>query len=291
MAAECSPGRFSDEGLVRDDEGGQVDVQDNKAPDGIVGPYRQPEASYYSYKSVYNPVQVTGPNPAAFNGALAVENRFTFTSLNQCAFHWQLGWYPDANDPVSTFNTSTNPLTGGFLVAVDGGNFAGPDVAPGTTGSLLLPGFPANGTNYDALRLIATDPLGNNLYTWTWPLHTPAQIHDRILGAVSLSAPVISAGSSATEIIVTNGPRIFHFSNTSGLLNSLSVSNQPVSFTNGPVLVAGSWGAVTLTNYSDGTNYIVMANDLASSPNAFQWCLRPDGWLKLELCLYADRLQ
>jgi hypothetical protein len=144
-----------------------------------------------------------------------------------------------------------------------------------------LPGFPANGTNYDALRLIATDPLGNNLYTWTWPLHTPAQIHDRILGAVSLSAPVISAGSSATEIIVTNGPRIFHFSNTSGLLNSLSVSNQPVSFTNGPVLVTGSWGAVTLTNYSDGTNYIIMANDPASSPNAFQWCLRPDGWLKL----------
>jgi hypothetical protein len=274
---------FLDEGVVRDDLGGQIDVQDMKAPDGVVGPYRQPEASYYTIKSVYNPAQVTGPTPgSAFNGTLPVENRFSFTSLNQCTYDWQLGWYPDANDPPNTFNTSTNALIGGLLVALDGGKFAGPNVAPAATGTLVLPGFPANGgTNYDALRLTATDPLGNNLYTWTWPLHTPGQIRNRVMGAVSLSAPVISAGTNAAEIIVTNGPRIFHFSKTTGMIDSLTVSNQPVSFTNGPVLVAGSWGGVTVTNYSDGTNYIITANNLGSSANAFQWSLRPDGWLKL----------
>ncbi len=275
---------FLDEGLVRDDEGGQIDVQDSKAPDGIVGPYRQLEASFYSYKYTYNPAQITaGPVPgAAFNGTLPVENRFSFTSLNQCTYDWQLGWYPDANDPENIFNTSTNALTGGLLVAQDSGDFPGPSVAPGTTGSLVLPGFPVNGgTNYDALRLTATDPLGNNLYTWTWPLHTPGQIHDRVLGAISLSAPAISAGTNAAEIIVTNGPRIFRFSKTTGMIDSLTVSNQPVSFTNGPLLVAGSWGSVTITNYFDGTNYIIMANNIGSSPDAFQWSLRPDGWLKL----------
>jgi autotransporter-associated beta strand protein len=273
---------FLDEGLVRDDEGGQIDVQDSAAPDGIVGPYRQPEASYYTYKSTYNPAQVTGPAPgAALNGTLAVENRFSFTSLNQCTFDWQLGWFPDANDPAGTFNTSTNALTGGLLVALDSGNFTGPDVAPGATGSLVLPGFPVNGTNYDALRLTAADPSGNNLYTWTWPLHTPAQIHDRLLGAVSMSAPAISAGTNASEIIVTNGPRVFHFSRTTGVINSLTVSNQNVSFTNGPVLLANSWNITSITNYSDGTNYFIMANNLNSSTNAFQWSLRPDGWLKL----------
>jgi hypothetical protein len=273
---------FLDEGVVRDDLGGQIDVQDMKAPDGVVGPYRQPEASYYTIKSVYNPAQVTGPTPgSAFNGTLPVENRFSFTRLNQCAFRWQLGWYPDANDPTNTFNASTNALTGGMLVALDSGNFIGPNVAPDATGSLVLPGFPANGTNYDALRLTACDPFGNNLYTWTWPLHTPAQIHDRLMGSISATAPAISASTTAAEIIVTNGPRIFHFSRTTAMINSLTVSNQPVSFTNGPVLVAGSWGGVTVTNYSDGTNYIIMANNLGSSANAFQWSLRPDGWLKL----------
>ena len=128
---------------------------------------------------------------------------------------------------------------------------------------------------------MATDPFGNNLYTWTWPLHTPAQIRDRILGAVSMTTPVISAGTNATEIIVTNGPRSFHFSKTTGIINSLTVSNQTVSFTNGPVLVAGSWAVTSITNYFDGTNYIVLVNDITNAATGFQWTLRADGWLKL----------
>ena len=62
-----------------------------------MGPFREKEASYYTYKAAYNPVQVTLTNSATFNGTLAVENRFDFTSLNQCTFDWQLGWFPDAN--------------------------------------------------------------------------------------------------------------------------------------------------------------------------------------------------
>ncbi len=269
---------FLDEGVVRDDLGGAIDVQDQNAPDGVVGPFRQREASSYTYKAIYNPVQVTPPDPASFNGTLAVENRFDFTSLNQCAFDWQLGNYPDPSD---TSSASTNALTGGFLVALDSGSFAGPAVAPGMSGSLVLPGFPANITNYDALRLTATDPFGNNLYTWTWPLHTVGQIQNRILGAVSSTAPAISTGTNATEIIVTNGPRVFHFNNSNGIINSLTISNQTVSFSNGPVLAAGTWGVTSITNYYDGTNYVVMVNNINSATNAFQWSLRPDGWLKL----------
>src|SRR6202012_1574945 len=105
---------FLDEGLVRNDlTGNPIDVQDQNAPDGIVGPYRQPEASYYTYKYTYNPVQIATPIPAIFNGTLTVSNRFDFTSLNQCTFNWQLGWYPDADDSTNMF--STNALAGGFL--------------------------------------------------------------------------------------------------------------------------------------------------------------------------------
>jgi hypothetical protein len=113
-------------------------------------------------------------------------------------------------------------------------------------------------------------------------LHTPTQIRDRILGQVSASAPAIAAGTNASEIIVTNGPRIFHFSKTTGILNSLTVSNLPVSFTNGPAPAAGAaWVVTSITNYTDGTNYYVGVNNLAGTTNAFLWTLRPDGWLKL----------
>jgi hypothetical protein len=275
---------WDDEGVIRVDQGGIMDVRGASAPDGIVGPYREKEASYFTYKAIYSPVQIGAPNPATFTGILAVSNRFDFTDLSQCTFDWQLGWYPDAGDPGNNF--STDALTGGLLVALDSGSFSGPALAPGsgigTSGSLALPAVPSNWTNYDALRLTATDPLGNNIYTWTWPLHTPAQIRDRILGSVPTGAPAITAGTSASEIIVTNGPRVFHFSKTTGVLNSLTVSNLPVSFNTGPAPASGSaWTVTSITNYTDGTNYIVLVNDITNAANGFQWTLRPDGWLKL----------
>jgi len=275
---------WDDEGIIRNDQGGIMDVRGSSAPDGIVGPYREKEASYYSYKEIYSPVQIGVPNPATFNGTLEVTNRFDFTDLSQCTFDWQLGWFPDAGDPTNTF--STNALVGGFLVALDSGYFAGSPLAPGSSvgngGSLVLPSFPTNWTNYDALRFTANDSFGRNIYTWTWPLHTPTQIQNRILGNVSAGAPPITAGSSATEIIVTNGPRIFHFSRTTGIIDSLTVSNLLVSFTNGPMPVAGpAWIVTSLTNYTDGTNYYIAVNSLGSQTNAFFWTLRPDGWLKL----------
>jgi hypothetical protein len=274
---------WDDEGVVRGGLGNQMDVRGSSAPDVIVGPYREKEASYFSYKNIYSPVQIGAPNPATFSGILNITNRFDFTDLSQCTFDWQLGWYSDPDDPS---DTSSNALTGGFLVAVDGGSFSSPSVPPGsgmgTSGTLALPAFPAAWTNYDALRFTATDPLGNNIYTWTWPLHTQTQICDRVLGAVSASAPGITAGTTATEIIVTNEPRVFHFNNTTGILNSLTVSNQPVSFNSGPVPAVGSpWAISNITNYTDGTNYYVGVNNLVGTTNAFLWILRPDGWLKL----------
>ena len=48
---------FADEGIKRPDTG-QMDVAGNQAPDGIVGPYRQREASFYAIKDIWSPIQV-----------------------------------------------------------------------------------------------------------------------------------------------------------------------------------------------------------------------------------------
>jgi hypothetical protein len=270
---------FLDEGITNASIGG-MDVKGQSAPDGVVGPYREKEASYYTCKSVFSPIQIGAPDPATFSGSLVVSNRFDFTDLDQCTFNWQLGWFFDATD--ATDNFSTNALTGGLLVGVSSGDFSGPSLPPGANGQLTLPSYPQNWTNYDALRLTATDPFDNNIYTWTWPLRMQTQIRDRILGSVSLSAPSISAGTNATEITVTNGARIFHFNRTNGVITSLTISNQSVSFTNGPRPVAGpAWPISGVTSFSDGTNYIILINDLTNAANGFQWTLRPDGWLTL----------
>ena len=63
---------WDDEGMVRADQGGIMDVSGQSAPDGIVGPFREKEASYYACKAIFNPVLRGLTNLATFNGTLAV---------------------------------------------------------------------------------------------------------------------------------------------------------------------------------------------------------------------------
>ncbi|MDQ6813552.1 MAG: glycoside hydrolase family 2, partial [Bacteroidota bacterium] len=47
-----------DEGLVRQDLHDSIDVAGNRGPDGIVGPHREKEGSYYTIKELWSPVYV-----------------------------------------------------------------------------------------------------------------------------------------------------------------------------------------------------------------------------------------
>jgi hypothetical protein len=48
---------FLDEGVLRGALNNIIDVQENQAPDGIVGPYRQKEGSYYTIRQLWSPVR------------------------------------------------------------------------------------------------------------------------------------------------------------------------------------------------------------------------------------------
>ena len=86
---------FADEGVVRTDRDGTIDAQGNLAPDGIVGPYREKEGSYYTVKEIWSPVYVDlGTMPGGINGPLRVENRYDFTNLMECTFEWKLVNFP-----------------------------------------------------------------------------------------------------------------------------------------------------------------------------------------------------
>jgi hypothetical protein len=264
---------FADSGQARADQGAIIDVKGQNGPDGIVGPFREKEGSYFACKAILSPVQIGAPDAATFVGSLPVSNRFDFLDLKDCTFSWQLGSFPAPSDPVSAF--STNALTGGFRVALESGSFAGPAVPPQSTGSLSLLNFPHTWTNYDALRLSASDPLGNNIYTWTWPLHPARVIHDRILGPLPPNSPSIQVQATDSEIILTNGPRVFAFNRQSGVINQILVSNRLVSLANGPRPVSGeAWNVSRLMHGLSGSNYVILVN-------GFQWTLRPDGWLQL----------
>lgn len=263
-----------DEGLVRDDMGRQIDVAGDAAPDGVVGPYREKEASYFAIKAIWSPVQVFPPDPSVFDGTLSVENRFDFTDLRQCMFRWQLGWFPDPGDP-------TNVCERGLIVAFDSGVLSGPPVPPGSSGSLHL-NLPADWRRYDALRLSAFDPFGRELYTWTWPLRSPHDIASRVLEHTSQDVSQLAVAVSEDEIIVSNKTHVFRFDKASGKLNGCMVNGRQVSLTNGPRPVTNSWPVESIAHGYLGQEFYLAVNYASNGVNKFCWHVRPDGWLGLK---------
>lgn len=214
---------FADEGVVRTDQGGRIDVFSTYAPDGILGPRHEKEGSYYTLRDLYSPVQIDAPALGEdFHGTLTIHNRYDFVSLAAGGFHWRLLHFPSPADP-------TNAPT-----VLAEGSANSPDVAPHATGELTL-ALPANWREADALALVATDSAKQELWTWTWP--TPSL--DRSL----LAPPSQPQGNAPTvetaggEVRLRAGTVVASFDATSGLLRSVRRDDRPYALANGPRLV------------------------------------------------------
>ena len=79
---------FLDEDVKRTDKNGILDSRGNEAPDGIIGPYREKEGSFYAIKELWSPVLIQDKSVPA-SAMVSVENRYSFTDLKDCRFKWE----------------------------------------------------------------------------------------------------------------------------------------------------------------------------------------------------------
>jgi beta-galactosidase/beta-glucuronidase len=202
---------FLDEGVKRADNG-KIDVSGNEAPDGIVGPYREREGSFYTIKQIWSPIQIMRET----NGTFTVENNYSFTDASQCKFEWQLRKFslPDEN--------------GEFKILAKG-KITVPSIPPGQKGSLQIE-LPDSQKDADALALRVSDPSGRELWTYVWPLRQrnflPDDVHviaradfgETSSGTIELKGKGIVAQIKNGELIsverdgkrfsLSNGPRL-----------------------------------------------------------------------------------
>jgi hypothetical protein len=147
-----------DEGIVRTDRNGFIDANRVNAPDGVVGPHREKEGSYYALREIYCPVHITMKKlPGDFTGVIPVENRYHFTNLKDCRFEWQL----------VNFSSVTDRQPGHQVMK--SGILTSPDVKPLTSGDLKLD-LPADYKNYDALYLKVFDRSGDEIFCYSWKM-------------------------------------------------------------------------------------------------------------------------
>ena len=85
---------LADEGIERTDRNREIDNWGTNAPDGIVGPRHEKEASYLTAKDIFCPVQIAMKRlPGDFDGKIPVRNRYDFRNLSGVEFEWRLSGF------------------------------------------------------------------------------------------------------------------------------------------------------------------------------------------------------
>jgi hypothetical protein len=255
---------------VKRPDTGQIDLAGNQAPDGIVGPYRQREASFYAIKETWSPIQVTRET----NGTFTVENRYNFTDGSQCKFTWQTRqlW----------LGLGTNIINR----VIAEGSFSVTNIPHGGQGVVPSP-FPndwdKDRANVATLRV--DDPAGRELWTWVWPSphlngrYPPADVS-------SFGPPTATETPEAFEIKTPSlgnaGIIKVTISKQSGLLTSVQDDGKIISLT-GPRPVVGTTKLRNVQRTSDEEGIAVTAT-FDGDLSKVIWHVRNDG---LVMCDYA----
>jgi hypothetical protein len=195
---------FLDESVIRTDKNGAYDSDGNHAPDGIVGPHREKEASFYTVKEIWSPVYLS------LEDNFPIENRYSFTNLNQCTFKWQLLRFQGATAIVKASGTAVSP-----------------DLKPGQRSFLEL-NLPASWKQNDALYVTAYGPDKKEIFTWSRALQTPAFFIPTPLSG----GPSSKTSETDRSLEITCDGITYTFDKTTGYLQNAGA----VSLSGGPAL-------------------------------------------------------
>jgi hypothetical protein len=257
---------FSDEGIVRTDKDGWIDTQKSNAPDGIVGPYREKEGSYYTIKEIWSPVHVNMDIlPPGFTGSIPVENRFIYTNFEDCSFSASLYDFDEGKIKVTAENLSMEA----------------PALEPGNSGELKISLPEDFRKNSDILALSAYDPYGKEIMTWTWPVKSPLEFTEENIREKTLSAAKLSESDSHFEMIAGN-TKVF-ISKKTGIIDSIIYKGKDMGLKNGPVLTHGETEFTGADHSLQGGNASVIANFGAGQGIEYiKYQLSPGGYLRIE---------
>lgn len=263
---------FIDEGVVRTDLNGYIDVNRVNAPDGILGPHREKEGSFYALKEIYSPIVIkTKVLSADFKGKLEVENRFHFTNLDQCIFKGELVNFK-APDKREAGHTITKKF-----------ELSGPVVKPGKKGALNL-NLPSNWRQNDALYLSAFDSKGKVIMKWSWKIRPSESIDaeiQKLLDINDLEEVVVEESDSTLTLSASHVKSIFSKKNGQLLkIEDKSGLNPP--FGKGPISPGNE-----LTNSSGHKHYrekdgYVFEYNCDGYFGQIKWKMYPSGLLQLD---------
>jgi hypothetical protein len=257
-----------DEGLSRTDMNGYLDTDGVNAPDGVVGPHREKEGSFFTIRQIFSPVHITLKEITAdFEGNVPVENRYHFTNLNRCSFSFNL----------VNFNKPLAWLPGYGKVA--GQKLTSPDIAPCSKGVLRI-SLPPDWKNYDALAVTAKDPAGNEIYNWTWQIKSNSNL---VSAFISLTGEqdVSASSTDSSFTLKANGTSVVFGKSTGKILRVTYGNRTNINFANGPEITTGNAKVTSSRDYNEADGHVAEFT-FSGDMKIARWKMYKSGWLSLE---------
>ncbi len=258
---------FVDEAILRTDKNGAYDTDGNHGADGIVGPHREKEGSFYTIKEIWSPVYVGLRKIGAdFSGKIEVENRYDFTNLNQCTFQWKLVDFPAAD------KKGTEPIVraSGYPKLAN--------VKPGEKGWLEL-NLPGSWRNYGTLYLTAYGADKKEIFTWSWALK-PAEVI--VQKARSARPAELKAEDQGNNLRILCNGTTYVFDKVTGYISQVLKKRGTVSLSGGPVLASGAAVLKQFSHHEVDGQYVVEATYGGTGALHVKWTFASGTPAKLE---------
>ncbi len=217
---------FCDEALKRSDRGGVLDSDGSNAPDGVVGPRREKEGSFYAIRSQWSPVQIKPLLVTEhFDGSFFVSNEYIYTNFKDCRMTYEV-------------LSCDIPMQGAVSRILARGEVTLPALSPGETGKARF-SLPASFAEGDVLKLEAFDRDGHRICDWSFPIRLANPYFQRHLAQVSagLSGNAVSARNNGREIVLKSEKVSVTFDAATGMILRVLSGNTEIPLTNGPVAV------------------------------------------------------
>ncbi len=263
---------FCDNAVRRTDRGGALDSDGFNAPDGILGPYREKEGSYYTVRDIWAPLQVEKffVTPS-FDGRFRVTNNYLYTSLGRCRMTWSL--YKISSPLADGKGTRTLVGTGEVQL---------PDLQPGERGYARME-LPGGFFDADVMELKTYHPDGREMCTRSWNIGYAEEYWQRNRPVAETAAPAVFR-EAGNEITLAAQDVEVTFDKTTGYIMKVTSNGKAVSFGNGPVPV-GMVAAVKNTAVRMDGDTAVWTVRYNGNIDSVVWRMAPDGLLDMDMVM------
>lgn len=269
---------YCDEAPKRTDKGGILDSDKSNAPDGVVGPRREKEGSFWAIRAQWSPIQLKPLIITShFNGSFHIVNEYLYTNLKDCSMKYRV---LECNTPMIQSDVEKRVIASGDVTL--------PAINPGETGTAKF-ALPENFNEGDILEMEAFDKEGKSICTWSFPIRLVKQYFANKMEKTPMTLqmlPSATASKTTEEVILKSENVSVTFDNKTGIIKRVISGSNEIPFNNGPVAIGMKMRYEPSMSYvrQDGSDAIYCAK-YKGAADSIVWRLTDRGLLYMDAIL------